>query len=161
MNLISNLLRPSHVLLGVDVANKKELFERVGALFESHAQLSRKVVVDSLTSREKLGSTGMGHGLAIPHWRVKHLQDTLCAFVRTARALEFDAPDARRVDLIFVVLVPDHANEYHLQILGELANMFSDNALRDALRASDDPAFVHKLLTEWSAHAPSKRPASL
>ncbi len=161
MNLISKLLRPSHVLLGLEVSNKSELFDRLGTLFDTHKQLVRSVVIDSLNSRERLGSTGMGYGLAIPHWRVKHLQETLCAFVRTAQPIAFDAPDGQPVDLVFTLLVPEHANEHHLQILGELAQMFGDVEMRERLRKSDDPIAVHKLLTEWSAHAPSKRSAAL
>jgi PTS system nitrogen regulatory IIA component len=161
MNLISKLLRPSHVVLGLNVSSKKELFEYLGTLFESHQQLTQKVVVDSLTSRERLGSTAMGYGLAIPHWRVKHLQETLCAFVRTAQPIPFDAPDGLPVDLTFTLLVPEHANEHHLQILGELAHLFGDAATREQLRSISDPVLIHKLLTEWSPNAPSKRSAAL
>jgi nitrogen PTS system EIIA component len=161
MNLISKLLRPSHVILGLEVSSKKELFEHIGALFDSHHQLARNVVVDSLMSRERLGSTGMGHGLAIPHWRVKHLQETLCAFIRSAKPIAFDAPDGLPVDLTFTLLVPEHANEHHLQILGELAHMFGDATTREQLRTNNDPVSIHKLLTEWSPHASSKRSAAL
>jgi nitrogen PTS system EIIA component len=161
MSLISKLLRPSHVILGLDVRDKQALFEHIGSLFETHHQLARNVVVDSLTKREQLGSTGMGHGLAIPHWHVKHLRETLCAFVRTAHPIEFDAPDAQPVDLTFTLLVPERANDHHLQILGELAQLFSDAATRDRLRTNNDPVSIHKLLTEWSPHASSKRSAAL
>jgi nitrogen PTS system EIIA component len=161
MTIISKLLRPSHVLLALEVQNKKELFERISELFESHQQLARKTVYDALMTREALGSTGMGHGIAVPHWRVKHLQQTLCAFVRTAQPIAFDAPDALPVDLTFTVLVPEHANEHHLQILGELAHLFSDATMRAQLRTNNDPVSIHKLLTEWSPYAPSKRSAAL
>jgi nitrogen PTS system EIIA component len=161
MSLISKLLRPSHVILGLDVGSKQELFEHIGTLFETHHQLQRSVVVDSLTKREQLGSTGMGHGFAIPHWHVKHLRETLCAFVRTAQPIAFDAPDALPVDLTFTLLVPERANDHHLHILSELAQLFSDAATREQLRSNNDPTSIHQLLTEWSPHAPSKRSASL
>ncbi len=161
MNLISKLLKPSHVVLGLEAGSKQELFEQIGRLFENHNQLKRKVVVDSLTDREQLGSTAIGYGLAIPHWRVRHLHETLCAFVRTAKPIAFGAPDGLPVDITFTLLVPEHANEHHLQILGELAQMFGDVTMREQLRTSNDALLIHKLLTEWSPHAPSKRPAAL
>src|SRR4051794_33204138 len=153
MNLISKLLKPECVLLDLDVGSKKRLFEQVGILFENHRQVARSQIYDSLFAREKLGSTALGHGIAIPHGRLKNGRETLTAFVRTHEAIPFDAPDGNPVRLVFVVLVPEHATETHLQILSELAQMFSDKSVRDELLMCTDPLDAHRLLTQWSPYA--------
>jgi len=161
MNLISKLLQPESVLLDLDVVSKKRVFEQVGIIFENHRHVARAQVYDSLFAREKLGSTGLGHGIAIPHGRLKNGRETLAAFVRTKDPIPFDAPDGNPVRLIFVVLVPEHATETHLQILSELAQMFSEKSLRDQLLECSDPLEAHRLLTEWSPYAPTVRRAAL
>lgn len=161
MNLISKLLQPESVLLDLDVVSKKRVFEQVGIIFENHRHIARAQVYDSLFAREKLGSTGLGHGIAIPHGRLKNGRETLAAFVRTKDPIPFDAPDGNPVRLIFVVLVPEHATETHLQILSELAQMFSEKSLRDQLLECSDPLEAHRILTEWSPYAPTVRRAAL
>jgi PTS system nitrogen regulatory IIA component len=161
MNLVSRLLPLNHVLIGIDVSSKKRLFEQVGLAFENSRQIPRARVFDSLFDREKLGSTGLGYGVAIPHGRVKTLKEPVCAFVRTAQAVPFEAPDGQPVDLVFAMLVPEHATEAHLGILSELAQMFSDERLREALRAAPDPQAAHRLITEWSPYAPAQRSAAV
>jgi PTS system nitrogen regulatory IIA component len=161
MNLISKLLKPEFVLLDMDVGSKKRVFEQIGILLENHRQIARAQIYDSLFAREKLGSTGLGHGIAIPHGRLKNGRETLTAFVRTREPVPFDAPDGNPVQLIFAVLVPEHATETHLQILSELAQMFSEKSLRDALTACTDPVEAHRLLTEWSPYASSVRRAAI
>ncbi len=94
---------------------------------------------DSLFAREKLGSTGLGQGIAIPHGRIKGLKEAVGAFVRMKQPIPFDAPDGQPVNLIFVLLVPDRATDLHLQILSELAQMFSDKPFRERLLASATP----------------------
>jgi PTS system nitrogen regulatory IIA component len=161
MNRISTLLPAEHVLVGLDVGNKKRLFEQVGLLFENSRHIARAKVFESLFDREKLGSTGLGHGVAIPHGRIKGLKDTLCAFAKTQAGIPFESPDGQPVRLVFAMLVPEHATELHLQILSELAQMFSDEQLREALLATDDLQTAHRLLTEWSPYAASQRSAAL
>ena len=161
MNLIAKLLRTSHVSLDLDVANKKRLFEQIGLIFENAQQISHSVVFDSLFSRERFGSTGLGYGVAIPHGRLKGLREATAAFVRTLNPIPFESPDGQPVNLIFVVLVPEHANEQHLQILSELAQIFSDKAVRDALATCRDVDATHRILTQWPGHAPRQRTAAL
>ena len=139
MSLITQILPPGNVLCGLDVGSKARLFEKVGLLFENNLQLPRKKVIDSLTAREKLGSTGLGHGIAIPHGRIKGLRVATGAFVKLEAPIPFDAPDGQPVGLLFILLVPEHATDLHLQILGELAQMFSNRQLREKLQASPDP----------------------
>lgn len=149
MNRINPLLLESNILLGADAATKKRLFEQVAEMFEQHAQLSRSVVFDSLTARERLGSTGLGQGIAIPHGRIKGLKQALGAFIRPQQPIPFDAPDGRPVSQVFVLLVPEHATEEHLQLLSELAQMFSDKAFRETLATVTEPSALHALFSSW------------
>ena len=130
MSLVAKLLPADNVLLDLQVSSKKRLFEQVGLMFENHNGIARSLVFDSLFARERLGSTGLGQGVAIPHGRIKGLKDALGAFVRLAQPVPFDAPDGKPVTLLFVLLVPEQATEKHLQILSELAQMFSDRICR-------------------------------
>ena len=161
MNLVSRLLPLNHVLLGLDVSSKKRLFEQIGLLFENSRQIPRARVFDSLFDREKLGSTGLGFGVAIPHGRIKTLKEPACAFVRTAAAIPFEAPDGAPENLVVAMLVPEHATEAHLELLSELAQMFSDAQLREALVATQDIQAAHRLITEWSPYAPPQRSAAV
>jgi PTS system nitrogen regulatory IIA component len=155
------MLPAEHVLLDLDVGSKKRLFEQVGLLFENSRQIPRARVFDSFFDREKLGSTALGCCVAIPHGRVKGLKEPVCAFVRTLAPIAFESPDGEPVRLVFALLVPEHATEAHLQILSELAQMFSNPGLRDALLAAPDPAAAHRLITEWSPYAPAQRSAAV
>ncbi len=153
MNLISKLLPLPNVMLDLDVSSKKRVFEQVGLLFENNHQIARSQVFDSLFAREKLGSTGLGQGVAIPHGRIKGLKEALGALVRMKQPIPFDAPDGQPVRLIFVLLVPDRATDLHLQILSELAQMFSDKAFRERLLAAPSAPELHQLITQWQPHA--------
>jgi len=150
MNLITPLLKPVNVLADFETTSKKRLFEQAGQMFLDSDGVSAAEVFDSLFSREKLGSTALGYGIAIPHGRIKHLKETACAFIRLKAPTNFDAPDNQLVDLVFVLLAPAAATDLHLQILGELAAMFSDADFRDRLRAASDAAELHRLITEWT-----------
>ena len=140
MNLIAKLLPAANVVVGLEASSKKRAFEQAGLLFENNHGIARSTVFDSLFAREKLGSTGLGQGIAIPHGRIKTLKDALGAFIRLAEPVPFDAPDGKPVSMLFVLLVPEQANEHHLQLLSELAQMFSDRAFRElqAQRISDE-----------------------
>jgi len=161
LNRLAALLPTEHVSLDLDVSSKKRLFEQIGLLFENSRQIPRARVFDSLFDREKLGSTGLGYGVAIPHGRLKNLKDTLCAFVRTQSPVPFESPDGQPVRLVFAMLVPEHATEQHLELLSELAQMFSDAVLREKLLAAGDVAAAHSLLTQWSPYATPQRTAAL
>lgn len=152
MNLITKLLPPSMVVLDLDVGSKKRLFEQIGLMFENEKRVALATVFESLFAREKLGSTGLGYGVAIPHGRIKGLRETCCAFIRTASGVPFDSPDGVPVRLVFSMLVPEQATEQHLQILSELAQMFSDTSFREALMAAPDAATAHQLLVQWSPY---------
>jgi PTS system nitrogen regulatory IIA component len=150
MSLISKILLANNVLLDTDSTSKKRVFERVGLLFENNQQVSRSQVFESLFAREKLGSTGLGQGVAIPHGRIAKLRDATAAFVMTSHPIPFDAPDGQPVSLIFALLVPERANDLHLQILGELAQMFSEPSFRNKLLACKDSTCLYQLLHDWN-----------
>lgn len=145
MSPIANLLPTENVLLDLDAGSKKRVFEQAGLLFENHHGIARATVFDSLFAREKLGSTGLGQGVAIPHGRIKGLKDAHGAFLRLAAPVPFDAPDGKPVSLLFILLVPEQANELHLQILSELAQRFSDREFREALLAAPDAESARRL----------------
>ena len=130
------------MLLDLDVANKRRLFEIIALESELRYDLTPTVTVDSLLARERLGSTGLGQGIAIPHGRIKGLKQAAGAFLRLATPVPFDAPDGRPVHLLFVLLVPEQATEEHLQILSELAQRFSERPFREALTSAPDAAAV-------------------
>jgi PTS system nitrogen regulatory IIA component len=149
MNEIAKLLPPENVLVGLDASSKKRVFEQAGLLFENRHGIARSLVYDALFAREKLGSTGLGQGIAIPHGRIKGLKEARGAFLRLATPVQFDSPDGKPVGAIFVLLVPEAATEHHLQLLSELAQMFSDKAFRERLAAAPDAATTHKLFADW------------
>lgn len=148
MTLIAKLLPESHVLLDLDAGSKKRAFERAGIVFENSLGVASAAIFDSLFARERLGSTGLGQGIAIPHGRIKGLKHASAAFLRLTQPIAFDAPDGRPVNLLFVLLVPEQATEEHLQILSEIAERFSDPAFRDALLAAPDAAQVVALFRQ-------------
>ena len=147
MNHLSRILPASNVLLDLLATSKKRAFEQAGLLFENHQGLSRATVFDSLFARERLGSTALGQGVAVPHGRVKGLDKPIAAFVRLAQPVAFDAPDSQPVTLLLFVLVPETATQQHLDILAELAQLMSNKALRQALGTETDPVAVHRMLT--------------
>jgi nitrogen PTS system EIIA component len=151
MSLIAQLLPLSNVLVDLDAGSKKRVFEQVGLLFENNHDVARGTVFDSLFARERLGSTGLGQGIAIPHGRVKGLEHALGAFLRLKTPIQFDAPDGRPVGLLFVLLVPEQANETHLQLLSELAQMFSDAKFREGLLNSPDAQGIYEAFMAWEA----------
>ncbi len=150
MNLIASLIKPQNVQVELDAPSKKRLFELVGQMFQASCGVSETDVFDSLFSREKLGSTALGYGVAIPHGRIKGLKDTALACVRLKSPIDFDAPDNLPVDLVFVLLAPATATDLHLQILGELAQMLSDASFRERLRQAPDAASMHRLIQSWT-----------
>lgn len=153
MNLIAPLLSPSNVIVDLEASSKKRVFEQAGLLFENHNGLARSLVYDALFAREKLGSTGLGQAVAIPHGRLKGLREAVGAFIRLAQPVQFEAPDGKPVGLIFVLLVPEAATEFHLHLLSELAQMFSDKGFREALQRAGDASVAHTLFVNWTPNA--------
>lgn len=151
MNRLASILPVAQVLVHVDATSKKRAFEEAGLLFENLHGFSRSLVTDSLFSRERLGSTGLGHGVAIPHGRIKGLKAPMAAVLQLARPIGFDAPDEQAVSLLIFLLVPEAATQKHLEILSEIAEMLSDTNLREKLATSADAADLHGLIANWQS----------
>ncbi len=151
MNRLASILPPSHVLAQVDVTSKKRAFEEIGLLFESQHGLSRALVTDSLFSRERLGSTGLGYGVAIPHGRIKGLKAPMAAVFRLVQPIVFDAPDGQPVNFLIFLLVPEAATQKHLEILSEIAELLSDAVLREQLVSCADSVQLHALIAGWQS----------
>lgn len=149
MNRLASILPAEQVLVNVEVTSKKRAFEDAGLLFESLHGLSRAVVTDSLFARERLGSTGLGHGVAIPHGRIKGLKSPMAAVFQLANPIGFDSPDEQPVGFLIFLLVPEAATEKHLEILSEIAELLSDAALRETLKSCKDATLLHQLIANW------------
>lgn len=147
MSLIASLLKPEYVLLDLDAGSKDALFEEIAKHIAPALRLDPKLIEKSLITREKLGSTGLGQGVAIPHGRIKQLKQAAGIFIRTRDAVPFGAPDNEPVRLLFVLLVPEHATDLHLQILSELAQLFGDRTLRERLLHTSNADEAYQLLT--------------
>ena len=153
MNRLLQILPPPQVLVHVEATSKKRAFEEAGMLFENLHGLNRALITDSLFARERLGSTGLGHGVAIPHGRIKGLKTPMAAIFQLQAPIGFDAPDELAVNLLVFLLVPEAATQKHLEILSEIAEMLSDSHLREQLKTSADAAVLHHLIASWqSAH---------
>lgn len=149
MNRLSTILPAEQVLVDLDVPSKKRVFEEAGLLFERLHGLSRSLITDSLFARERLGSTGLGHGVAIPHGRIKGLKLPMAAVFKLTQAIGFDAPDEQPVQLLIFLLVPEAATQKHLEILSEIAEMLSDAALRQQMLGSPSAVSLHTLMSQW------------
>ena len=155
MNRLAAILPAEQVLVRLDATSKKRAFEEAGLLFESLHGLSRALVTDSLFARERLGSTGLGHGVAIPHGRIKGLKAPMAAVFQLAQPIGFDAPDERPVALLIFLLVPEAATQKHLEILSEIAELLSDAPLREKIKATSDAVELHHTIAQWQSTQPA------
>jgi nitrogen PTS system EIIA component len=149
VNAVGELLALDDVRLDLEVSTKAQLLEQVAALLATRHGLSKTLILESLTVREQLGSTGVGHGVSIPHARMNQCAVPAAAFVRTKLAIPFDAPDGKPVSVFLGLIVPNKANERHLQLLATAAGMLSDRIFRDKLKTATDPRTVRELLAAW------------
>ncbi|MGI9228539.1 MAG: PTS IIA-like nitrogen regulatory protein PtsN [Gammaproteobacteria bacterium] len=146
---ISDILDPSRILCGVDKTSKKAALESIAGLLASGSDsLSQGQVFDCLLNRERLGSTGLGKGIGLPHGRMKNGNNTIAAFVRLQSGIDYNAADKQPVDLLFALLVPEESTDEHLQILSQIAEKFSSTDLQEKLRSEDDVQALFELLTD-------------
>jgi nitrogen PTS system EIIA component len=155
MNRLASILSPAQVLVSVDATSKKRAFEEAGLLFEGLHGMSRALITDSLFARERLGSTGLGHGVAIPHGRIKGLKAPMAAVFQLSRPIGFDAPDEQAVQLLIFLLVPEAATQQHLEILSEIAELLSDSDLRESLKSATDAQALYTLIANWQSASAS------
>ena len=146
--LISDLIGPESVRLGVQTSSKKRLLEIISEqLASNNGDLSAREIFESLCARERLGSTGLGKGVAIPHGRVKGNRSIQASFIRLKNPLPFDSADGEPVDLLFAMTVPENSSEDHLKLLAHIAELFSDPDLLKALREADNSTTMLHLLS--------------
>lgn len=155
MTNIAKILPLENVLLELDVSSKKRAFEQAGLLFENNCSIARSTVSENLFARERLGSTGLGHGVAVPHGRIKGLKNPIAAFVRLLDPIPFESPDGLPVKVLIFLLMPDNVTQQHLEILSEIAEMLSDEVFREALQTELDPSLVYKKIITWEPKLPA------
>jgi len=155
MNRLASILPATQVLVHVDATSKKRAFEEAGLLFENLHGLSRALITDSLFARERLGSTGLGHGVAIPHGRIKGLKAPMAALLQLSSPIGFDAPDEQPVGLLIFLLVPEAATQKHLESLSEIAELHSDAPLRERIKSSSTSQELHALIEGWQSAQPA------
>ena len=147
MVTLDQILAPERVRSGVPAASRKRTLQVLGeVLADAETEISAQGVFDRLVARERLGSTGLGEGCAVPHARVPGLGRTLAAFLRLRRGVDFDAPDQGPVDLVFGLLVPDESTDEHLQVLAAIAQVLSDETVRSSIRSTDEPRRIREIL---------------
>ena len=145
---ISDILSVDRVTCNINIASKKAALEALsGLLAGANSNLTQAEAFHSLLTRERLGDTGLGNGIALPHGRLKDRNFTVAAFIRLAKGIDYDALDQQPVDLMFALLVPENSTDEHLQILAKLAEMFSKPELLAQLREEDSNDTIYDLLT--------------
>lgn len=149
MQLI-DLLTPDNVASGVNAGSKKRALEIASKeLSREQDEAGSRQILEELCAREKLGSTGLGHGVAIPHARLEGLDHPAGVMIRLAEPVDFDATDREPVDLIFALVVPEAATEEHLQLLGQAAELFGDEHRREGMRQADSGKAMYELIAQW------------
>ena len=133
---ISALLSPQKIFIDTEVTSKKKLLELIANIVADRTQLGQSIIYNSLLNRERLGSTGLGDGFAVPHARVPDLDKTVGCFFRLKEPVNFESPDNLPVDLVFTIVIPQEATEEHLLILSALARIFSRAEVCEAIRGA-------------------------
>jgi PTS system nitrogen regulatory IIA component len=148
---LSDIITPERIATQVDVASKKRAFETISEIFASQSAdtLDAHQVFESLIARERLGTTAIDHGVAIPHGRIKDTSQTVGVFLQLSEGVDCDAMDGQPVNLMFALLVPEESTEEHLQLLARLAKMFSNSNLREQLRSAENQQALYELLIDW------------
>jgi len=133
---ISPLLSPQRIFLDTEISSKKKLLELIANIVADQTQLAESLIYSNLLNRERLGSTGLGHGFAVPHARLENLDKTIGCLFRLKEPVNFEAPDNQPVDLVFTIIIPQEATEEHLMILSSLARIFSQTEVCEAIRGA-------------------------
>ena len=149
MNL-KNLVSPESVVCNADIASKKRALELLADLLAQQVNADQSLdIFHQLTEREKLGSTALGHGIALPHARTEPCEQAVGAFIKLKQGIDFDSPDDIPTDLLFALMVPKEHTEEHLEILAGLASLFNDRQFRHNLREASNDAELYSSLTNW------------
>ena len=156
---LSKILNRNRVAVDVDLASKKGVLETLaGMLSSAESTLNSRTIFDCLLARERLGTTGLGGGIAIPHGRIANNGEAIGAFIRTVVPVDFDAVDNAPVDIFFALCVPEEATDEHLGLLSELATNFSDSQFVANLRHSSSSFEIYQsLIGEELSSRPAER----
>ena len=147
---LTQLISKDSVVCNADVSSKKRALELLAELLaKASAGADAFAIFQHLTDREKLGSTSLGHGVAIPHARTSGSERAVGAFIKLEQGIDFDSPDKEPTDLLFALMVPEHYTDEHLEILSSLASHFSDETLCHSLRSAKTSTELYDRLTGW------------
>ncbi len=151
---IFNLLNQERTLAHTDASSKKKVLEKLShVLSKDIDNYSQEQIFDSLIQRERLGSTGLGSGVALPHCRLTGLSEACAAMVTLDSSVDFDSPDSEGVDIIFGLVVPDDSDKEHLETLAQLARLFSDLKLCQQIRKASSNQDILDLISHWQQNA--------
>jgi PTS system nitrogen regulatory IIA component len=149
MNIVGRYLAREDIVLGLDVPAKTQALEEIAKHLGRRHHIEHTTIFNALVRREKSGSTAVGHGLAIPHARIADIRQPIVFLARTKLPIKFGALDHQPVSVLFVIIVPEHANEEHLLILGAVAEMFASENFRSQLESATDSDTLHRLFCDW------------
>jgi PTS system nitrogen regulatory IIA component len=152
---IDEFLGPDRMILGLRSASKRQLFQELASVAATATGLDQAAILGALAQREKLGTTGIGDGIAIPHARVRDLKSLVGFFARMATPVDYDALDDAPVDLVFLLLAPDDAGTVQLKALARIARLLRDPEICARLRTEQDTGRVHELLAGRAPGAPA------
>ena len=150
---LSDIIASNAVFPSLRAASKKQVLQELSNAAAKLTGLDARQIFESLLQREKLGSTGLGQGIAIPHAKFPELDGVQGLFARLGQPVDFDSPDDQPVDLVFLLLAPESAGADHLKALARISRLLRDPALVGKLRGTDDAAALYAILTEPAASA--------
>lgn len=153
MNIVGLYLACEDIVPVLDVDSKAQALEEIAMHLGRRHHIDCANILSALIRREKSASTAVGYGLAIPRARIAGISQPILAMVRTKSPIKFGAPDHHPVSVLFVIIVPEHANEDHLQILGTVAAMFASESFRHQIDMADDADALHRLFREWTSNS--------
>ncbi|MCG8690020.1 MAG: PTS IIA-like nitrogen regulatory protein PtsN [Minwuiales bacterium] len=149
---IADLLNTESIISSMKVTSKKQTLQELAQRSAELTGLKERLIFDTLLERERLGTTGVGRGIAIPHGKLADLDHLYGLFARLDQPVDFDAIDDQPVDLIFLLLAPESAGADHLKALARVSRLLRDNGICEKLRGTDDPDAIFALLSEAAAH---------
>lgn len=152
--MLADLLRENYILTDLKAKDKSEvLVEMADAISSRVSGIDRAAVLASLQGREKLGSTGIGHGVAVPHGKIRGLNEIIVFFARSIKGVDFDSMDKMPVHLFFVIIVPEHAIAAHLKILASISHLLKQQEIRVKLMKSGKESEIFRTMVEADRHS--------
>ena len=149
---LKQLISSDSVIFNADINSKKRALELMGELLSKKSDTSKSLeIFQQLTERENLGSTALGHGVALPHARTSLCKKATGVFIKLDHGIDFDSPDKQPPDILFALMVPEDYTDEHLEILATLAGLFNEESFCDTLRSTSSPSELHNTLTNWQS----------